>query len=791
MTEDRRSALHYPVRCVGLTKTYRRSRGAGHMSVALDALDLEIPRGQAVGVIGPNGAGKSTLLKLVAGVTRPTSGSLTIDGSVRAVIELGAGMHPELTGTENAKCLGVMNGLSLREVEQSVGEIAEFAGLGPNMDQPLKHYSLGMAARLAFSVVTHRRPDVLAVDEVLAVGDRGFQARCLDRIRGMIDGGTTLLFVSHEMPLVAAVCDRVIQLRDGRLFDDGPAGAVIERYLSRSSSRFSRSPDAPVRVVSVDVTADSESAFGLGAEIEVLRPVRTPAVSLDVVLPMVDPDNVVGSSIDELPSFELPGRYRLAGVVDHLAYAGTNMRFRLGIVERSTYRLLDEGSVEAAVVGDVVGRKLGPLGAGIAAPIAWELIPEVAEPSVPTTVRAGGAVVAEPVLEVIGVTKSYRSGGRGVGLRSAIPGRWGRIGRSGTVVLDSVDLVLGRGQSVGVVGPNGSGKTTLLRVLAGVTTPDAGTVRVPERVVPVLELGSGFHPELSGLENLWNTGRMMRYESAVLGPAVAAAVSFAGLGDVIDDPVKTYSTGMTARLALSLALELPSEVTLIDELLSVGDEEFRRRTAERVLALQSNGMTFVLVSHEMRIIELLCERVVRLERGRVVDDGPTEDVLRSYGGRSWAGGVHDAEGGIRLGPLELSRHQVPTGGRLIAEGRITVDEASPTAFLEFALRAIQPDRSVVMSIEDRDAMSAMMVTVLLPGRQLARVGSYRFRCALNVSHLVGEADLVFGVVDPEHEAVLAEVWETVTIGSPVPGEHLTFEPGFRWTVERLPPGESG
>ena len=209
----------------------------GH--AALDDVSLRVEPGEALGIIGPNGAGKSTVLKLVAGVTRPTSGILRVEGTIGSMIELGVGFHPDLTGRENARTALVLHGASPSSALDALDEIEEFAGLGDTIGEPLKHYSMGMRARLAFAVATHFPADVLVVDEVLAVGDRDFQLRCLARIHDRLASGAALLFVSHEMTVVGHVCTRVVHLREGRVVDDGPAATVVERYLTQSQRESS------------------------------------------------------------------------------------------------------------------------------------------------------------------------------------------------------------------------------------------------------------------------------------------------------------------------------------------------------------------------------------------------------------------------------------------------------------------------------------------------------------------------------------------------------------------------
>lgn len=198
--------------------------------VALDDVSFNVSAGEAVGLIGSNGSGKSTLLKTVAGILRPTSGTITIEGRVAALIELGAGFHPEISGRENIYINGAILGLSRREIDRRFDDIVAFSGLENFIDEPVKNYSSGMYVRLGFAVAIHTDPDVLLVDEVLAVGDEAFAHRCLRRIEEFLASGKTLLLVSHSLTLIEDVCDRAIWLEKGQLQLDGHPRRVIDAY---------------------------------------------------------------------------------------------------------------------------------------------------------------------------------------------------------------------------------------------------------------------------------------------------------------------------------------------------------------------------------------------------------------------------------------------------------------------------------------------------------------------------------------------------------------------------------
>jgi ABC-type polysaccharide/polyol phosphate transport system ATPase subunit len=199
---------------------------------ALDGVSFEVPKGATFGVIGENGSGKSTLLKLLAGITKPTRGRLEVDGRVSALIELGAGFHPEISGRENVAINGIMLGLTRRQVQERFADIVAFAELERFIDAPVKTYSSGMYARLGFAVAIHVDPDVLLIDEVLAVGDEAFTRKCLDKIGEFRRRGKTILLVTHSLGLVEKMCDEVVWLRQGRLADHGDPKRVVDAYLT-------------------------------------------------------------------------------------------------------------------------------------------------------------------------------------------------------------------------------------------------------------------------------------------------------------------------------------------------------------------------------------------------------------------------------------------------------------------------------------------------------------------------------------------------------------------------------
>jgi len=209
-----------------------RGRGAAHVFRALDDVTLTLARGESLGIIGENGAGKSTLLKIVAGVIEPTRGTVTIDGRVGALLELGAGFHPEYTGLANIDLAAALLGLAPSEIAAKRAEIIAFADLGDHIGDPIKQYSSGMVVRLGFAIATALAPDILITDEVLAVGDESFQKRCIAWIERYLENRGTLLLCSHSMYHIQKLCRRAVWLKDGRVEQYGPSEDVTRAYLT-------------------------------------------------------------------------------------------------------------------------------------------------------------------------------------------------------------------------------------------------------------------------------------------------------------------------------------------------------------------------------------------------------------------------------------------------------------------------------------------------------------------------------------------------------------------------------
>ncbi|HRQ64838.1 MAG TPA: ABC transporter ATP-binding protein [Xanthomonadaceae bacterium] len=292
----------------------------------LKPLDIEVRRGESLAIIGENGAGKSTLLKLLTGVLTPTSGSVAVHGSVGALLELGAGFHPEFTGRENVRNAAVLMGMGHAELRERMDDILAFADIGDYIDEPVKHYSSGMVVRLGFAVVAAMRPDLLITDEVLAVGDESFQKKCVRWLEDYLGAGGTLLLVSHSMFHVQKLCARALWLREGAVEAQGDVFEVSQAYLAwheRKGAQASERPDPQtysgeayrllrLALNGIDAAIPATLANGatLTVEAEVLAPDdRPPVLAVGLVRADGTPVYGVTSDMDGAPPQRLAPRH--------------------------------------------------------------------------------------------------------------------------------------------------------------------------------------------------------------------------------------------------------------------------------------------------------------------------------------------------------------------------------------------------------------------------------------------------------------------------------------------------
>lgn len=304
----------------------------------MQGVSFSVKPGAALGIIGVNGAGKSTLLKMITGTTQPTTGEIHIDGRVAALLELGMGFHPEFTGRQNVMMAGQLLGLTLEELQTLMPEIEAFAEIGPYMDQPVRTYSSGMQMRLAFSVASAKRPDVLIVDEALSVGDAYFQHKSFNRIREFRQAGTTLLIVSHDRQAIQNLCDRAILLANGRLALEGAPEEVMDFYSAMLAEkeqltiRQERLDNGKVRTISGTGEAGIEDVALLssdGQRVEVIE-VGVP-VALEVTVEIRQPVNrlVLGFMIKDRMGQSIYGinSHRLQRELENLS-AGERIVYR-------------------------------------------------------------------------------------------------------------------------------------------------------------------------------------------------------------------------------------------------------------------------------------------------------------------------------------------------------------------------------------------------------------------------------------------------------------------------------
>jgi homopolymeric O-antigen transport system ATP-binding protein len=230
---------------------------------AVNDVSFEVKRGESLGIIGHNGAGKSTILKLLSCITVPSSGEITINGRLSALIEVGSGFHPELTGRENVYLSGSILGMRRSEIKSKLVSIIDFAELRQFIDTPVKRYSSGMYVRLGFSIAAHLDPDILLLDEVLAVGDEAFQAKCLQRITELEKAGTTIVFISHDLNAVERLCDRVILMARGQIRAAGEPHEVIADYQRLSAREGS---EITAEIANQQITSPAQFTFSLAGK---------------------------------------------------------------------------------------------------------------------------------------------------------------------------------------------------------------------------------------------------------------------------------------------------------------------------------------------------------------------------------------------------------------------------------------------------------------------------------------------------------------------------------------------
>jgi lipopolysaccharide transport system ATP-binding protein len=391
----------------GVTKTFRRDdhrslkehvlhpRQEHSRTFALRDVSLTVPAGRTLGLIGHNGAGKSVLLRLIGGVGRADVGEIEVHGRLAALFELGIGFHPELTGRESIEVTAVVSGMRRREARAATEPIVEFAELEEFIDAPLRTYSTGMQARLAFAIASHIDPEVLLVDEALAVGDLSFQARCIARLREMQQRGTTILLVSHEPGLVADLCDEVVWLRGGRVVGVGAPGEVTARYreamaeetrrltphdvpdtttpggrlLRIGDNRFGSQEARLVAVTTLDGWGQPCDSVASGSPVQLRVEVEVPAELGDVQVGATLTRVEDGALCLDTSTGTTAGVHEHVLVVDRLDLAAGEYAWDVGLYSADWQRTLDHHW--RAYPLSVTGHRFEPGGPLLAPPMSW------------------------------------------------------------------------------------------------------------------------------------------------------------------------------------------------------------------------------------------------------------------------------------------------------------------------------------------------------------------------------------------------------------------------------------
>jgi len=334
---------------------------------ALDHVDLEVRRGESLGVIGENGAGKSTLLKIMAGVVRPSAGEVAVNARVGALLELGSGFHPEYTGRDNIHLSSALMGLSRREVAEKIDSIIAFADIGQHIDEPIKHYSSGMVVRLGFAVATAMRPEVLITDEVLAVGDESFQKKCIAWLERYLADGGTLMLCSHSMYHVQTLCPRAVWIHHGRVQQHGPSFDVTREYIAYHEEKNAREAWTPtaggpapciVAAATQDAAGGACDSFRQGEALIIEGEAYSPDDVAPVILfglVRVDGTSVYGSHSNDsgyVPPRIGPHRFSFRLRFDRLALLPGKYKLRLHSLDPQGLRLFDTKELRFVVRGE-------------------------------------------------------------------------------------------------------------------------------------------------------------------------------------------------------------------------------------------------------------------------------------------------------------------------------------------------------------------------------------------------------------------------------------------------------
>jgi lipopolysaccharide transport system ATP-binding protein len=359
-----------------LAKVGSQPRHSGGIFRALNDVSFQVPEGEILGVIGRNGAGKSTLLKILSQVTAPTSGRIRIRGRVASLLEVGTGFHPDLTGRENIFLNGAIMGMTKAEIRRKFDDIVEFSECAEFIDTPVKRYSSGMYVRLAFAVAAHLEPEILIVDEVLAVGDAKFQKKCLGKMGEVTRGGRTVLFVSHNMVAVQSLCRRAVMLRDGQVVADDLAAPVVSQYLRDAShhdeeATWASPSKAPgveaLRIKQIRIEAGERREDGLigmenAVQVKTEFWVMQAGVQTHLTYHLVTEEGVVVLTTSNRPSRRAPGLYEYAFTVPGNLLNSGRYSLKLLIVQDENRAVYIQDGIAGFGVVDTAQRQLACLG---------------------------------------------------------------------------------------------------------------------------------------------------------------------------------------------------------------------------------------------------------------------------------------------------------------------------------------------------------------------------------------------------------------------------------------------
>ena len=335
----------------GDPKGLLRGGGVSKDLWALKDVSFQIKKGETVGIIGPNGAGKSTILKLIAGVTKPTKGKITVNGRVSPLIELGAGFHPDLTGRENIYLNGAILGLPKKEIDKKFKEIVDFAELWDFIDQPVKHYSSGMYMRLGFSIAVSVQPEILLIDEILAVGDTAFQEKCLDKMRDFQAQGVTIVFVSHSLETVKTFCQKAVLLKNGKVRSEGSPDKVVADYTGAILEKTKKEQTAEGKgiITKVEFLRNGGSAYLFQTEdkfvariyYSVKKPIKKPVFGIAIYRD--DGTHIAGpnTKASGIKFDKIKGRGVIDYVIKKLPLKNGRYLFTVGLFDWSCQRAFD------------------------------------------------------------------------------------------------------------------------------------------------------------------------------------------------------------------------------------------------------------------------------------------------------------------------------------------------------------------------------------------------------------------------------------------------------------------